>query len=141
MPRKRAIGRLRSKSSRIINRNCCFEAVFDSVWKSDFPARASWILNMQRVLQVTASYIHFIWRVLIQCMEMSPYIHTIAWRCAHTCLHCMEGVRDALYETYAIHCLEGVAPCGQKDNLMLQSICTQVVHVRNSIFTHVQLLK
>ena len=33
---KRAIGRLRPKSDTIINRNSCFEAVFDSVWKSYF---------------------------------------------------------------------------------------------------------
>ena len=34
---KRAIGRLRPKSDKIINRNSCFEAVvFDSVWKSYF---------------------------------------------------------------------------------------------------------
>ena len=52
MPRKRAIGRLRPKSSKIINKNSCFESVFDSVWKSDFPV-AEVIAITSRVVLAT----------------------------------------------------------------------------------------
>ena len=45
MPRERAIiCRLRPNSSKNIIRNSCFEAVFDSVWKSELPAHTIYFI-------------------------------------------------------------------------------------------------
>ena len=88
MPRKRAIGRLGPKSDEIINRNSCFEAVFDSVLKSDFFSSAPrGAVTRFDILMYTYRCIHtavYIQMYTYRGMHTGAYIQVYTYRCIHT---------------------------------------------------------